>query len=61
MHEGESRLKLLVNHENLIKDNGFKVAKVSCFGTGRMLTTPIMTSQLMKLSMRGQNLCTKAE
>lgn len=52
--------ELTVKHKILIKDQSFKVAKVSCSGSWRMLTTPIMTSNLMKLSMRGQSLWVQA-
>lgn len=44
----------VVKHKIFNKDQSFKVAEVSCFGAWRMLTTPIMTSHLMKLSMRRQ-------
>lgn len=43
-----------VKHKIFNKDQSFKVAEVSCFGARRMLTTPVMTSHLMKLSMRRQ-------
>ena len=51
---GRCQAELAVKHEILNQDQSFRVAKVSRLGAQRMLTPPVTTSRLVKLSMSGQ-------